>query len=276
LNLEKITSPSQGITASHVPSIELCRFFKKPCYVDDFNEGKYRFGNLEKYRSAELDRRSDPTEGESLNYCSDGSQYGSFSSGCYYALCFTELNRSTNIDNLANKFGANDKPAICISIQDNFCLTRNILAAWGNSIDKYRIAYFRWHKVEYNKNELGEYPPLQDNNDLHCYQKPKCHIIHCLKRIRQTPLPPPKPNQPEIIDLGGDIGSIHEFSSLNPIAMKNYETRLNSGDYKILEPKINNFEIEQEWRLTFFSGNGYNYRTGKVFKTINAEHYTLS
>ncbi len=272
---KRISCATVTITSQHVPDVKLCRFFKEQSHVEAFNKGRYKFGNLNKYRNTELGQISDQTESESSNFGSDGSQYGSFSSGSYYALCCTELNRNTKIDELAEKFGDDGKPAICVPIKDNICLTRDILMAWARSIDKFRIAYFQWHKVVYNKNEFGVNLPLEDNDDLHCYQKPKCHRTHRLQRIRKTILTPPQPDEPEIIDLGGDIDSIYEFNSINPIAMQDYNSRLSTGDYKILEPKINNFEIEQEWRLIFFSPDGYNCRSGKPFKALNDEDYFL-
>lgn len=260
MNLEKITSPSQEITERHVPSVKLCRFFKKQEYADFFDKGEYRFGNLKCYRGAELDVRSDPTESESQNYANDGSMYGSWSSGNYYALCFTELNEDTKVQELAGKFGELEKPAIQLIVEDNIYLTQAILNAWGNSKDKYRSAYFQWFKVIYNKNEIGDFKPLENNQDLHIYQKPKFHKTHQLKRIHKSPPPP------ICVDLGGDIGTVLKFSDLSQRA--EYNSLKTDKDWKEIEPEINNFETEKEWRLVFFSGDGFNKSTNKHFTLL--------
>lgn len=269
-NLPKIISCSTQINSNHVPSINLCRFFKKQSYADDFNRGIFRFGNLKQYRKAELDNRSDPTESESINTLPDGSTSGSFSSGNYYILCFSELNQKTKTSTLAEKFGSKEAPATCVKIENNIALTQRILSAWENSNEKNRIAYFQWFKVIYNKNE--EINTFEIDNDLHIYQKPKEHKVYRLKRLKIEPCPP------QCIDLGGDIGSITKFSSLNPLDMIDYNSRLQNScnEWEILDPIVNNFETEQEWRLVFYSGHGHNNKTGMPCYPINSDDFFLS
>ena len=262
-----IESSSTKIDTSHVPSVKLCRYFKKQQYVAAFNKGRYRFGNLKQYRSAELDVRSDPTELESLNYQPDGSAFGSLSTGNYYAICFTELNESTKKNKLAKKFGNPEEPAIQLSIENNFSLTENILKAWKASTDKYRIAYFQWYKVVYSKNEISTIPRIENNQHLHVYQKPKLHTTHRFKRISKTP--PPQ----QCIDLGGDIGSVLELSDL--LQKAEYNSLKKNEDWLEIEPVINNFENEQEWRLVFFSGDGIKIKTNEPFVAIDDDSYTL-
>ena len=71
----------------------------------------------------------------------------------------------------------------------NFELTKNILSAWSHSAHKLSIGYFQWFKVIYNKNDVVSDNPLtQWDDDIHIYQKPREHIMHSAKRIKQTPI----------------------------------------------------------------------------------------
>lgn len=266
--LEKINNPNQHLNDNHVPNVELCRFFSEQAYVNDFQKGLYRFGNLKTYRNSELDIRSDPTESESSNRTSYGGSHGVFSSGNFYTMCFTELNENTQIDNLKEKFGKDGNPAIKLNIEDNYKLTRKILTAWDNSNFSNRIAYFQWFKVQYNKYEIDDTEP---NCDLHIYQKPKADIVHKLNRINKSPAPD------GCIDLGGEIGEVKKFSNLDALAMLNYNSIFTDcpQDWEILESEINNFEIEQEWRLVFFSGEGVDITNNQFFESINEKYVIL-
>ncbi len=251
-NLDKIILPT--VEQQQVPDVSLCRFFSKQEYLDDFNNGKYRFGNLRSYQKKEFDSRCDPTELESSFYGSGGHLYFSHSFGYYYALCFTELNEDTQVKTLSEKFGTENQPAIMKKIPNNLQLTQNIINAFKESEYRSKIPFFQWYQVVYNKNqrldqEYQENPP----DDLLVYQKPPQHIIYKLSRIKKTPLEPTKPGQPEVIDCGGDIGTIWEFSNLKPLEIRGMESLISSGDYIRIDSEINDFSIEKEWRLVFYS-----------------------
>ena len=267
----------QGLVdTSDVPNVKLCRFFTKPEYLDSFCRGAYRFGNLKEYKKSELDVRSDPTESESSNLCADGSAFGSFSTANHYVLCFTELNETTKKDELAKKFGDDNNPAVCKSIEDNLDLTKKILGELEKYSDRHRISQLKWHKVVYNKNEVSNATPLTNNEELHVYQKPRCHTIYRLKLIEK------KPSPPQCVDFRGETGTIHTFSSLDPLLIKEYEKlidpthKYSEDKWEKLEPIVNNYEIEQEWRLVFYSDNGFHHPTQKYFQAINDNYVTLS
>jgi len=275
---KKILSFNTKISAIHVPSCQLCRFFSKQQYLNSFREGEFRFGNLKYYRKSELGVRSDPLEGSALYYAPNGSAYGVLSSGEQYALCFSELNEELDIDLLAKKFGTKQQQAICEKIQDNILLTQRIIDSWKCFTERNHIMYFQWYKVSYTKNQKVDPASLKNIENLNICQKPEKHIIYKLKRIKKTPLPPTKPGSPELIDCGGEIGSIIEFSSLNPSDMEGYESRLSSNpsDWEILEQQTNNFREEQEWRLVFsMSDSGFNMNTGDILDFTDDDHQTL-
>lgn len=270
--LKKITSHLEELNYSNVPNVQLCRFYSEKEHVNSFENGEYRFGNLKHYRKKELEYRADPTELESSYITPDGVYRGAFSSGTYYALCFTELNKNTDINYLSHKFGKANKPAICSNIENNIQLTQKIMKAWGRSKDINLIREFQWFKVIYNKGEVLNLQEINDEeNNLFIYQKPKAHEIHKLKRIRKTPPPA------TCVDTGGPIGLVSSYSSLDSISMLTYNSIINSSDqdWEVLPSEINNFEAEQEWRLVFYAGDGYCHKTNRPVKGISDDYYFL-
>lgn len=268
MKLEIIQSPSQAISDKHVPNVKLCRSFGKKDHADQFSNGKYRFVDLLEYRKSEHKLRSDPTEQESSNFTPDGGMYGQFSSGNFYVMCFAEVNENTQSNILSEKFGEH-----CIVVRDNVELTNSIVSAWSNSVDKNRIAYFQWFRVIYNKNEVVYYNPLtQLDDDIHIYQKPREHTIHRIKRIRFTI---EQTGALKTDDLAGPIGKVREFSSLDALQLRDFELFKNNSDWEILESETNNFEIEQEWRLVFFSDKRLHKVTKEWLPGINQKTFTL-
>ena len=254
---EKITAQTKSIGSNHVPSQKLCRFFQRQEYLDCFLSQRYRFGNLSNYTNSSSDARSDASEGQAEFQTQDGTSHGSFSSGYYYIISFSEENQHLQKDTLAKKFGVSGNDAICYSIDDNIALTKNIISKWKQSPQKNDIAFFSWYKVLYTKNSILAENCFEEKPFLHVYQKPECAIkgIYKLKRINKTPLPQPLPGQPKTIDIGGDIGDIHEFNTQNWLDMLNYKSLKLDPDFKKIDSdvKINNYSIEQEYRLVLFT-----------------------
>lgn len=192
-NLKEITIDAE-IGNEHVPSVQLGRFFEKQEHLNDFCSNNFRFVNLSHYKMLEDNARSDSTELESMNQTVNGVHYSSFSNGFYYAMCFSENNCDTEIGDLRQRFGADGNLALYKRILDNLELTNKIISTVSHQFKK-QIAYFRWFRVEYNKNEIVEAAP--EYNDRHIYQKPRSHITYKLERIKKSTCPD------ICIDIGG-------------------------------------------------------------------------
>ena len=252
----EINACTDSIDARHVPSQNLCRFFKKQ-YIDDFCSQNYRFGNLTNYKEATLGSRTDKYEGESEFRTRNGALHGSLSTGFFYIISFSEENEHLQKNLLTKKFGDNTNPAVCYSIKDNIKLTQNIIRVWKQSCYRNEIAFFKCYKVVYTKNEVLDEGYFIEHPDLHVYQKPRCIKtgLYKLQRIHKTPLPQPQSGQPERCDPWGEIGTIHEFDCQKWLAMQCYNSLVKNPDFKRIEPdiKVNTYYIEQEYRLAFFT-----------------------
>lgn len=276
MNNNRIVEFTRGTDLSdhHVPNVQLCRFFSEKKYADSFVNGQFRFVNLSQYKKSEYVFRSDPTELEFSTISTNGTFNGGNSSSSCFAICFTELDSETEIDRLKQKFGTEDSDATLVKITNNLELTKRIQKAWRNSTIGNGITSCKWYEVVYNKFEMNNINTFED--DFHVYQKPKKHVLHKMKRVLKSPVPQSSARSLSTVDVGGEVGTVKELSSLDSIDYMEYKQLITNEDWEEITPIENNFAIEREWRLVFFSDHRQEKNSGEYLLPMSNDAFFLN